>query len=335
VLVRKRSIVQMVAFGVVVGVAVALVATLIPWLPDAASDEAGPVDSLYWMVTVICIVVFALVAALSVFTVWKFRAGPDDTEDGKPVHGHTKLEIVWTAIPTILVTAISIYSAVVLVQIEDAPAGTRVVNVMSQQFAWSFEYPDQQVTSGELVLPVDRPVELKLRARDVIHSFWVPEWRMKQDAVPGIETRLVITPNKVGQYDVICTELCGLGHGLMRARARVVSQQEFDAWLAEQGGGGGGGGGGGAPDGGALFNSLGCADCHTLADAGATGEVGPNLDETLQGTDEAFIRESIVDPNAQIAEGYQPNVMPNFGEQLSDAQIDALVKYLRQATQGG
>jgi cytochrome c oxidase subunit 2 len=335
VLVRKRSILQMVAFGVVVGAAVALVATLIPWLPDAASDEAGPVDSLFWMVTVICIVVFALVAALSVFAVWKFRAGPDDTEDGKPVHGHTKLEIVWTAIPTILVTAISIYSAVVLVQIEDAPAGTRVVNVTAQQFAWSFEYPDQQVTSGELVLPVGKPVQLLLHARDVIHSFWVPEWRMKQDAVPGIVTKLVITPNKMGQYDVICTELCGLGHGIMRSRARVVSQQEFEAWLAEQGGGGGGGGGGGAPDGAALFKSEGCVDCHTLADAGATGEVGPNLDEVLQSKDEAFIRESISDPNAQIAEGYQPDVMPNFGEQLSDAEIGALVKYLRQATQGG
>ncbi len=327
----------MLFFGALVGAAVALVATLIPWLPDAASSQAGKIDALYWAVTVICIIIFALVAGVSVFAVWKFRAGPDDTEDGKPTHGNTMLEIVWTAVPTALVTAISIYSAVVLVQVGDAPAGTRVVNVMSQQFAWSFEYPDQKVTSGDLVLPVDRPVILHLTSKDVIHSFWVPQWRMKQDAVPGIQTRLVITPSKLGTFPVICTELCGLGHGLMRSQAVVMTQEDFDAWLSKQKqAAGGGGGGGGAADGKQLFLSQGCKDCHTLADAGSTAKVGPDLDAGLKGKDADFIKQSIVDPNAEITPGYQPNVMPqNFGQTLSQAQIDALVKYLQQATQGG
>jgi cytochrome c oxidase subunit 2 len=323
----------MVLVGVAVGAALALVAWLIPWLPEQGADEAGGVDNAYWLLTIICVFIFALVAGVSVYAVWKFRAAPDDEDDGSPIHGHTGLEVVWTIVPTILVTAISVYSGVILTQIDDIPAEHRTVEVTAQQFAWTFTYPDEQLTTGQLVLPVDEPVELRLQARDVIHSFWVPEWRMKQDAVPGITTTLVITPSKTGTYTVVCTELCGLGHATMRARAVVMTRENFQGWLQEQRRAAAAAG---ANQGKALFTSLGCGSCHVLQDAGSQGEVGPNLDNVLGDADEAFVRESIVSPDAQIAEGFQPGVMPKtYGEQLSDQQLDALVEYLLEAAGGG
>jgi cytochrome c oxidase subunit 2 len=285
-------------------------------------------------VTIICIAIFALVGGVSVYSVFKFRAAPDDEEDGSPIHGHTGLEIVWTAVPAALVTAISVYSGVVLTQIQDIPEDHRVVEVTAQQFAWSFHYPDLDITSGELALPVGEPVELKLNSKDVIHAFWVPEWRLKQDTVPGIETRVRVTPNRVGSYAVVCTELCGLGHAVMRARATVLEQEGFDRWVREQQQAAAGGGAGGGAQ---LFVSQGCGGCHALEDAATTGAVGPSLDESLAGRDAAFVEESILDPDAVIAEGYQAGVMPqNFDELLSDEQLDALVEYLVSATnQGG
>ena len=328
----------MLLVGAVVGAALGLVAWLIPWLPEPASAQAKGFDNAYWFVTIICVVVFAVVAGVSVYAVWKFRAAPDDLDDGSPIHGHTGLEVVWTAIPTVLVTAIAVYSGIVLSDVERLPDDHRVVEVTSQQFAWTFTYPDEDLTSGELVLPLNQPTELVLTSKDVIHSFWVPEWRVKQDAVRGITTDVAVTPTKTGTFTVICTELCGLGHAVMRARARVVSPQEFERWVAEQkrklreAG---------SLRGKQLFTqpvgtATPCGSCHTLADAGTTQEVGPNLDEVLPGKDAEFIHESIVNPDAEIAEGYNAGLMPqNYGEVLSDAQLDSLVEYLLEATGGG
>jgi cytochrome c oxidase subunit 2 len=323
--VRKRSIIQMVLVGVAVGGALALVAVLIPWLPSADSSEAHKVDDVYWFVTIICMAIFALVAGVSVYAIWKFRAAPDDEEDGSPIHGHTGLEVVWTAVPAALVTAISIYSGVVLVQVERIPTEHRVIEVTAQQFAWSFTYPESKVTSGKLALPINQPVELKLTAKDVIHSFWVPEWRMKKDAVPGIETDVIVTPTKLGTFTVICTELCGLGHAAMRAQALVLTQAGFERWLNKEKEAAAAAG---SAQGKTLFTQQ-CGTCHALADAGTTAEVGPDLDNVLAGKNADFIRTSIVDPNAEIAPGFQPNVMPgNFGESLSQQQLDSLVEYL-------
>ena len=315
----------MVLVGVAVGGALALVAVLIPWLPSADSSEAHKVDDVYWFVTIICMAIFALVAGVSVYAIWKFRAAPDDEEDGSPIHGHTGLEVVWTAVPAALVTAISIYSGVVLVQVERIPAEHRVIEVTAQQFAWSFTYPEAKVTSGQLALPINQPVELKLTAKDVIHSFWVPEWRMKKDAVPGIETDVIVTPTKLGTFTVICTELCGLGHAAMRAQALVLTQAGFERWLNKEKEAAAAAG---SAQGKTLFTQQ-CGTCHTLADAGTTAEVGPDLDKVLAGKNADFIRKSIVDPNAEIAPGFQPSVMPgNFGESLSQQQLDSLVEYL-------
>jgi cytochrome c oxidase subunit 2 len=322
----------MVLVGVAVGGALALVAVLIPWLPEAGSTEAVKVDDVYWFVTIICIVIFALVAGVSVYSVWKFRAAPDDEDDGSPIHGHTGLEVVWTAVPAALVTAISIYSGIVLVQVEKIPADHRVIDVTAQQFAWSFEYPEAKITSGQLALPINQPVELKLSSKDVIHSFWVPEWRMKKDAVPGIASNVIVTPTKLGTFTVICTELCGLGHATMRAKALVLTQEGFDRWIQEQKDAAAAAG---SVQGKTLFTQQ-CGTCHALADAGTTAEVGPNLDDALKGKSAEFIRESIVDPNKEIAPGFQPDVMPaTFRESLSQQQLDSLVDYLLQTAAKG
>jgi len=326
----------MVLVGLLVGAAVAVVAVVIPWLPESAADESESIDLTYWVVTIICIAIFALVAAVSIYAVWKFRAPPDDQEDGKPIHGNTRLEIVWTLVPTILVTAISGVSGWALLDVQNIPEGTRVVNVTAQQFAWSFSYQNAgDRTTGELVLEQGTTVELRLTAKDVIHSFWVPEFRMKQDAVPGITTSVKLTPKKLGTYEVICTELCGLGHSVMRARTRVLSPQDYEAWLQEAEAGAPGGEGGEA-DGQALFKEYGCGSCHTLADAGSTAQVGPNLDTVLEGVDADYVRTAIVDPNQEISEGFQPGVMPqDFGERIPEDQLETLVDYLLEATGGG
>jgi cytochrome c oxidase subunit 2 len=329
--VRKSLVIQLVVMGVVIGAIAAVVALFIPWLPDRASEEGGRIDNLYLFVSIISLVVISVVAAVSIYAVIKFRAKPDDDEDGKPIHGHTGLEITWTAIPTVLVTAIAVYTAVVLVNNEDLKPDHRVIDVKAVQFAWSFTYPDAEVTTGELHVPVDEQIEFKLESEDVIHSFWVPEWRLKQDLVPGTTQRVIITPDRIGNYTLVCTELCGLGHSTMRALVVVESRAAFDKWLAEQKAAAGGGE---AFDAKAAF-SQNCASCHTLADAGTTGQVGPNLDTVLPGMSADEIRQSIVDPDAVIAQGYQPGVMPkNFGELFSEAQLDALVQYLVGATKG-
>ncbi len=225
----------MAGIGIVVAILITLVAVLIPWLPTSASEEMNRIEFVYWFATVISIAIFALVMAVILYSVMAFRSPPEDEADGPSIHGHTGLEIAWTIVPAVLVIAIGVLSAVVLSQNGNAGNNPLHVKVFAQQFAWRFEYPDSKgVSSGELVLPVDRGVQLEMQSADVIHSFWIPEMGQKQDLVPGITTHLVITPSRLGTFTVICTELCGLGHATMRAPARVVSQADFAAWVKER-----------------------------------------------------------------------------------------------------
>jgi cytochrome c oxidase subunit 2 len=233
---RRGSIVQLILFALVASAAGLTLALVPGWLPDQASDEAGRIDFVFWFVTAICVFIFAIVAAVLIYAVFKFRAPPDDDSDGPPIHGHTGLEIVWTAVPAILVTAIAIVSAIVLAKDDAAGANPLRVNVYAQQFFWSYSYPGYgNKKSSILRLPVDRSVVLRMHAKDVIHSFWVPEFRQKQDLVPGIQPTLHITPNKLGTYPVICTELCGLGHALMRSRVIVMKPDAFEQWAQKEG----------------------------------------------------------------------------------------------------
>jgi cytochrome c oxidase subunit II len=231
----RKGIVQLVAIGLVIAAALTAVAVLFQWLPESASEEFDRIQSIYWFATIISIVIFALVAAAIVFSAWKWRVPLDDDRDGPPIHGHTGLEILWTVVPAILVTAIGIVSAVVLARNDELGDNPLEVQAIGQQFAWRFVYPEHDdLQSGELVLPVGRAAHFTMSAVDVIHSFWVPHFGQKMDAVPGIETEIVVTPKRTGEFTVVCTELCGLGHATMRAKARVVSEEEFEAWVAEE-----------------------------------------------------------------------------------------------------
>jgi cytochrome c oxidase subunit II len=233
--VRRGLILQLVVFGLVASAAGLTLALVPGWLPDSASDEAGRIDFVFWFVTGICVFVFAIVASVLTYSVLKFRVKPDDDSDGPPIHGHTGLEILWTAVPAILVTAIGIVSAIVLAKDDAAGANPLRVDVTAQQFYWSFSYPGYgNKKSSVLRLPVDRSVVLRMTSKDVIHSFWVPEFRQKQDLVPGIHPTLHITPNKIGTYPVVCTELCGLGHGLMRSRSIVMTAGDFQNWARKK-----------------------------------------------------------------------------------------------------
>jgi cytochrome c oxidase subunit 2 len=337
--VRRGVLVRLVAVGLAAAAVAFAVAFFVPWLPTPAAKEADRIDFVFWFVSVICIGIFALVTAVILYAVVRFRARPDDDSDGAPIHGHTGLEIAWTAVPAVLVTAISIVSAVALAQNDRLPKKHMRVNVTARQFAWSFSYPKYKgLTSSSLRLPIHQAVELKLRApdNDVIHSFFVPQFGQKQDVVPGITTRLVITPKRLGTYPVMCTELCGEGHALMRSQAIVMTQNGFAAWvksqqkLAAQANQAPGGGGPGL----AVFRSAGCAGCHTFKPAGSNATTGPDLDNLRADAQRAgkpfqqFVRESIVDPNAFVEKGYQPNIMPSTFKTLPKEQLDALVQYL-------
>ena len=337
---RRGSLLQLLlltlaAFGI--GAAVAL---LIPWMPDAASKQAGRIWFTYWFATWICLGIFAIVAAVLVYCLLKFRVREGDMRDGPPVHGHTTLEIAWTAVPFVLVTAIAIVSAIVLAQNGNAGKDPLVVKVTAQQFAWQFTYPNGQ-SYGVPRLPKDRNVKLRLTSYDVLHSFWVPQFGQKQDAVPGQTFSLVITPTKVGTYPVICTELCGLGHSLMRSTAIVMPVADYERWYKSAGAAppaAAGGGGNAAAE--QLFKTTGtCAACHTFTPAGTTGKVGPSLDHLKEAAAkagqplDAYVRQSIEDPDAYITPGYAKGVMSgSCCKQLSSNQVDQLVHYLVENT---
>ena len=344
---RRGSLLQLLLFTLVAFGIGAAVAVLVPWMPTPASREAGRIWFTYWFATWICLAIFAVVAGVLVYSLLKFRVKEGDLSDGPPVHGHTTLEIFWTAVPFVLVTAISIVSAIVLAQNGRAGSNPLIVKVVGQQFAWQFTYPNGK-SFGVLRLPLNRHVKLEITSNDVIHSFWVPQMGQKQDAVPGQTNPLVITPDRLGTYPVICTELCGLGHALMRSRAIVMPAAGFDSWYkaagkpapAPAGGSGAAGGGGSNAAAAALFTGPGtCGACHTFTPAKAAGKVGPDLDHLKADASkagkplEAYVKQSIEDPDAYIVPGYAKGVMSgSCCKQLSSDQVDELVQYLVRNT---
>ena len=232
---RKGSIAALLGLALIAGGVATAVALVPTWLPEDASQQAGRIAFTFWFVIAICIFIFAIVAAVMVYAVLRFRVADDDEEDGPPIHGNTGLEITWTAIPFVLVTAIAIVSAIVLSRNDAQAENTLRVNVVAQQFEFTFSYPDaRNATSPVLRLPEGRSVELYMRSLDVIHSVFVPQFSQKEDIVPGLVTQLHITPTRVGTFPLECTELCGLGHSLMRSEAIVMKPAAFNAWLKQQ-----------------------------------------------------------------------------------------------------
>ena len=342
---RGHPLAQMIGLGVIASVIGVAITLLMDWFPKPAANSADKIDTLYDVLLIASVPIFVLVMTIAIYSVWRFRAKPGDMSDGAPIHGNTRLEIFWVTVPFILVTALAIYGWVVLHDVEAKKPNELEVKVTGQQFTWTFQYPQSKVTSPELVLPVNRPVHFRIQSKDVIHSFWVPQFRLKSDAVPGITTRLRLTPNKVGKYEVVCAELCGIGHSTMRQIVRVLPAASFNSWLAKRRKGAAPTAGGGGANGKQVFTSAGCASCHTLATAGAHGNVGPKLDDLATvaakigksrgQTATEYIKQSIENPNAYVVKGFPKDVMPKtFKQDLSPEQIDALVRYLLSVTGG-
>jgi len=236
---RNRPVAQLVLMAVIgCAILIPISLFLVPWFPTEASRQAANIHTLYDVLLIASIPIFALVESVVLYSVWKFRMRPgDERKDGPPIHGNTRLEVVWTILPAALIIGLVSYSYTVLRSNEDSKRGEMTVNVTARQFAFEFSYPrsgGHYVVSPVLYLPDNRPVVFKLRSLDVIHSFFVPEFSEKLDAVPGIATTLRVTPNRLGRYPVECTELCGAGHAFMRSTVYVVTPSRFNAWLASQ-----------------------------------------------------------------------------------------------------
>jgi cytochrome c oxidase subunit 2 len=265
-----------------------------------------------------------------VYAIVVFRRKPGDEEDGPHIHGHSGLEIVWTILPLITVIAVGVWAATVLTQITEARPNEMTVKVTGQQWAWSFSYPDYEDIgeTNQLVLPVNQPIVLEMESRDVIHSFWVPEFRVKQDLLPGQITELRFTPTVEGEYKVRCAEICGFNHSGMLAAVTVVGEAEFTDWVAEQ-----------SVSlanlspverGELWVNQFGCVGCHSTDGSVMAGPTWQNLfgreelleDGTTVTIDEAYMMKSILEPGAQIVNGFQ-NLMPaNFGDQFTEKEAE-------------
>jgi cytochrome c oxidase subunit 2 len=200
---------------------------------------------MYRVLIIVTVPIFVLVTAVVVFSAWRFRMRPgEELLDGPPIHGNTRLEVLWTALPATLLASLVTYAAIELHNIGVKKPNEITVNVVGRQWEWSFTYTDyldgsgaqaKPITTPVFELPVNRPVNFQINAVDVIHTFYVPAFRLQQDAVPGITTILRATPNRVGVYPVVCTQLCGYGHATMRTTLFVVKPAAFQAWLAAHG----------------------------------------------------------------------------------------------------
>jgi len=241
--VTRATLVRIIAAIVVLTVVMAVPMTQIHWNGTEASSQAHQIDTLLNVMIILSSFVFSIVLVMLGYCVWKYRAKPGDESDGEPIHGNTKLEITWTVIPTVIVLFGAIYSWIVLGDIESQASDSLPINVTAQQYEWTFNYPQPNgkvVSSKTLVVPDGRQLDPHLTALDVLHSFWVPEWRIKRDLVPSgpggndVDDTAVVTPDRVGTYNVVCTELCGFGHATMRALVKVVPPDQFESWLARQ-----------------------------------------------------------------------------------------------------
>jgi cytochrome c oxidase subunit 2 len=229
----RRHLLTAGAAWVVLSVIGVIVVTGIQIIPVIASREAAIENSAFVVLTAASVPVLMLVVVALAYTALRFRA-TNETVDGPPIHGHTGFQGVWLGISLILVLFLFIYGAVGLVEIRGAQTADYEVQVKAEQWAWHFQYADKGVDAAELHIPVDRRVHLVIRSDDVIHSFWVPAFGVKQDAVPGRPTQIYLTATQTGTFPGMCAELCGLGHTGMTTTVVVSDQAALDAWLSQQ-----------------------------------------------------------------------------------------------------
>lgn len=237
---KQRSIgVALLAALVAVAIGVVL-SYAIHWFPAQASSQARNTDRLYHVLVLASIPIFVIVVTVILYSVWQFHMKPgEELKDGPPIHGNTRLEVFWTAIPTVLLLGLVGYSFVVLHENEKKPAREIQIGVTGQQFAWSYQYPPSvtgsaPLSSAQLYVPEGESVDFALHSKDVIHAFWIPAFRLQEDVVPGITTHYRATPVRLGTYPVVCNLLCGLGHSLMRSTVHVVTKTQFHAWIKSQ-----------------------------------------------------------------------------------------------------
>ena len=332
---------------VIIGVLVAVVAILtyvglnsLGLMPVEASAQSIPIDWLFDLEVKMIAFFFALIMVPLVYSLVVFRRRDGDDGDGQHFEGNTGLEITWTAIPLVIVIALGIIGADNLRQIRTVDPQAAEINVVAFQWGWRFEYP-QGFVSNKLYLPKDRQVVLKMQSQDVIHSFWVPEFRIKQDVVPGRVTDYRINPILVGEYKVRCSELCGTSHAYMEAAVVVLSQADYDKWITDQtlAAQAAALASAGKPDakrGQTLYQESGCKACHSLDGAkgvgptwkGVFGSSVPLADGTSVTADEAYLTESIKLPGAKTVNGFSANAMPSFSY-LTDGQVADLVEFIK------
>jgi cytochrome c oxidase subunit 2 len=307
-------------------------------MPVNASAQATEIDWMWNLEVIAMSFLFALIVVPMAYSLVVFRRRKGDTTDAEHMEGNTKLEIAWTIIPLFVVMAYAYIGAVNLAETRRADPQAMVVQVTGLQWSWTFEYPPVDgvaVVSDELHLPVGKQVLLQMTSNDVIHSFWVPEFRVKQDLVPGRITELRVTPTLEGNYKVRCAELCGTSHYSMEKPVVISSQGEFDAWMAEQlevakelaqtpeGRGQ------------VLVAANGCAACHTINGAPGIGPTWFGLfgrtEELTDGTtvvvDDAYVHESIKTPQAKIVAGFENQLMPTYD--FTDEQIADIIAYIK------
>jgi cytochrome c oxidase subunit II len=237
---RQRSVTLAALAGVIAVASGIVLSYAIHWFPAQASTQAKDSDRLYHVLAIASIPIFVLVVTVILYSVWQFHMKPgEELKDGPPIHGNTRLEVFWTAIPTVLLLSMVGYSFVVLHQNEKKPSREVQIGVTAQQFVWTYQYPPSvtggaPVNSYQLYLPDNESVLFNLRSKDVIHAFWIPAFRIQEDVVPGVTTHWRATPDRLGSYPVVCNLLCGVGHSLMRSTAHVVSPAQFKAWIRSQ-----------------------------------------------------------------------------------------------------
>jgi len=304
-------------------------------LPTEASLQAVSIDRLFNVHFLLISFFFSLVVVFLIYSLVVFRRKPGQIEVGKHITGSTPLEITWTVIPLGIVLILSYLGSVSLAEIRRIDPQAMVVKVTAGQWFWKFEYPDYGITSSTLYLPVNRQVLLKMTSVDVIHSFWVPEFRVKQDVLPGanLVKELRITPTKIGSYTVMCAELCGGKHAEMTSPVIIVNQTDFDQWVKTESTAMNDPVGRGQK----YIKENGCTGCHSIDGSKLVGPTFMGLfghsvqlaDGASVTADQNYLKESILEPNAKIVKGFPPNIMPkNYGQALTEDQVNDIIAFL-------
>ena len=306
-------------------------------LPPAKSTLAHQTDTLFWFVHLSSLVLTVGLIAVIIYFVYKYRRQSEDEVTPLITHNN-KLEVTWSVIPLILVLIVFGWGYQVYMNQQVVPDDAYEVNVTAQKWIWQFQYENGARSTGKLHVPADRPVKLVMSSNDVIHSFYVPAFRLKQDVVPGRYTEMWFNVPEPGKSIIYCTEYCGTGHSDMLGEVVVHEQGEFEDWLAENAGGAS------KPEdlapaewGEQLAQQNACQTCHSIDGSQLTGPTWqgkfgsqePLTDGSSVTVDENYLRESILEPDAKIVEGYQAGLMPTYQGQLNDEQINAIIEYIK------